>query len=307
MQPKREDSSSSKSEKDGSVRPPGADKPAAGGSGEPANKAAGLQNNNKYGSVPPLCLKSDAEVSQWILEAEQEDRRRAGGGVERVNERRRRAKRSGGCGAEDGRPETIRRYHANRRWRHRGCSFRLPVSDPIPMPTIPYDPSNQLWLRQEFRRIQGKATVKKVPKKKKRSLQVLAEDGFVVAGGCQSEDDDYDSEDDLEYNEKGEVVCPVCSLLPLEVAVDVTPRGQDTAATIVTTADDAIVAVVDCPPADAVRDAAFVIAARAAIRKTTADLFHEVCIIHVVLQYRVFSASVLTHRTPDYLYLTVMI
>ncbi|CAH1731013.1 unnamed protein product [Aphis gossypii] len=274
LQPKREDSSS-KSENEGSVRPPGAEKPVAGCSAEPANKS-GSQNKNKYGSVPPPCLKTDAEVSQWLLEAEQEDRRRAGWDPERSDERRGRNKRSGGHGAEDGRPEPISRYLANRRWRHRGCSYRLPVSDPIPMPIIPYDPSNQLWLRQEFRRIEGKATVKKVPKKKKRSMQVLAEDGFAVARGCQSDDDDYNSEDDLEYNEKGEVVCPVCSQIPLEIAVDVTPRGQDTAATILTTADDATIAVVDCPPADAVRDAAFVIAARAAIRKTSVDLLHEI-------------------------------
>lgn len=279
---KREDSSS-KSKNDGSVRPPGADKPAAGGSNEPANKA-GLQNKNKYGSIPPSRLKSDAEVSQWLLEAEQEDRRRAGLSDERSDERRVRVKRSGGLGAEDGQPEPISRYLANRRWRHRGCSYRLPVSDPIPMPIIPYDPSNQLWLRQEFRRIQGKAVVKKVSKKKRRSMKVLAEDGFVVAKGCQSDDDDdYDSEDDLEYNEKGEVLCPLCSQMPLEVAVDVTPRGQDTAATIVITADDSTIAVIDCPPADAVRDAAFVIAAKAAIRKTSIDLLHEVCIIIYII------------------------
>lgn len=274
--PKREHGSS-KSENDGSVRPPGADKPAAGGSAEPANKA-GLQNKNKYGSVPPPCLKSDAEVSQWLLEAEQEDRRLAGCDAEGSGERRGRARRSGGRGAEDGLPESSR-HPANRRWRHRGCIYQLPVSDPIPMPVIPYDPYNQLWLRQEFRRIQGnKPPVKKVPKKKRKSMQALAADGFVVAKGCQSDDDDYDSEDDLEYNEKGEVVCPICSRMPVEVGVDVTPRGQDTAATIVTTADDSIIAVVDCPPADAVHDAAFVIAARAAIRKTSVDLLHEVYI-----------------------------
>jgi len=304
--PKREDSSP-KSENNDSLRPTRVDKPACGSDerrSEPNNGS--LRNKktvDKYGFLPPMCLKSDVEVSRWILEAEQEDRRRAAEDAERNDRRQTASKRSRGYGAEDDlqskraaveRP--ISRYHASRRLRHRGCSYWLPVSEPITIPKVRYDPLDPVWRYQEQRRKQAKATEnKKVPKKDKQSMLAMAEDGFIVAND-QSDDYDYDSDDDMQYNEKGEVQCPICSQPPgpadqeLEIAVDVTPRGQYTAVTIVTTADTTT--VVAYPPADAVHDEpAFVTAVKVAIHKTSIDLIHQVCILYLYYNI-VFSTRV---------------
>jgi hypothetical protein len=175
-----------------------------------------------YGFCPPMCPKSDAEVSQWILEAEREDRR--------LNAAKREEADQLECEVQSPWPAVVR----GSALRHRGCSFRLPTSKPIAIPRLPYDPLNLRWMHQEQRRKCG-LIEKKVPKKGRKSVRALAKDGFDV-----QIPDDYDSDVDV-YDENGKLQCPICDRPPepkdeeLEIGMDVTPPGDDTAATIIVT------------------------------------------------------------------------
>lgn len=170
-----------------------------------------------------MCPKSDAEVSQWILEAEREDRR--------VNAAKREEADQLESEVQSPRPAVVVSRSAPR---HRGCSFRLPTSKPIAIPRLPYDPLSLRWMHQDQRRKCG-LVKKKVSKKGRKSVRALVEVGFDVQIS-----DDYDSDEDV-YDENGKLQCPICDRPQkpkdeeLEIGMDVTPRGDNTAATIIVT------------------------------------------------------------------------
>jgi len=156
-----------------------------------------------YGSRPPERVMSDAEVSQWLLEAEQEDRRLAA--IERAEKRRVAAEKFGLGPSTDKRPAPADHHPRF----HRGCKYRLPSADPIAIPTVPYDPLDKRWRYQDLRRRQG-SIAKKVPKKDTKALRELAENGFEI----QFFNDVEDDLDDNDFGEKDGKQCPICSLSP---------------------------------------------------------------------------------------------
>lgn len=170
----------------------------------------------KYGSRLPECPSSDTKVSQWIPEAEREVRRLT------VTERTKTCEAEQlKCDTQSLRPAIVVGRSARR---HRGCSFRLPTSELITIPTIPYDPLDLRWMHQEHRR-----QCSRVKKKEEKTMRALAKTGFDVQ--MSDDADDYDSDDDV-YNQNGQVQCSIFSRPPetedeeLEVAMDVTPHGE---------------------------------------------------------------------------------
>lgn len=171
------------------------------------------QPRTKYGSRPPECSKSDAEISQWLLEAEREDRRLAA--IEQAEKRRVAAEKSRLGPSADKLPASAVRPRF-----HRGCKYRLPSADPIAIPTIPYDPLDNRWIHQDLKR--RKASVSKIASKCSKALRELAADGFDI----QCSNDVVDDLDDNEYGEEDGKQCPICSCSPkavdqgIEIAVD---------------------------------------------------------------------------------------
>jgi len=162
------------------------------------NEGLQRQPRTKYGSRPPECSKSDAEISQWLLEAEQEDRRLAA--IEQAEKRRVAAEKFRlGPSADKLQASAV---HPRC---HRGCKYRLPSADPIAIPTIPYDPLDNRWIHQDLRR--RKASVKKIASKCSKALRELADDGFDI----QCPNDVEDDSDVNDYGEQDGKPCPICS------------------------------------------------------------------------------------------------
>lgn len=151
----------------------------------------------KYGSRPPESVRmTNAELSQWILEAEQEDRRLAT--IEQAKKCQivdEKSQRNGSGSPANNQPVANAAHLPHQR----GCKYRLPSTDPIPIPTIPYDPSNKWWLHQELRR-----RLVCFMKKTNKALCEMADDGFGIQIGNDVENGTT--------NEHGEqyVDCPAC-------------------------------------------------------------------------------------------------
>jgi len=160
----------------------------------------------RYGSQPPEGLTSDSEVSQWLLEAVKEEKRLAE--IE-MEENRRIAAEKFGSG-----PPTVKRPAPAV---HRGCKYRLPSSDPIAIPQIPYDPFDYWWFHQELRRRQvymSTITSKdlKDPKYTKvirELVDIFFEFRLLDNLECDLFDNDFGEKDDKQ--------CPICSCPPEEV------------------------------------------------------------------------------------------
>lgn len=179
------------------------------------NKGSQGRPRVKYGSQPPKCFASDAELSQWLLEAEKEDERLAE--IELAEKRRIAAEKFGS------RPSTKKQPAPAVQPRfHRGCKYRLPSTDPIAIPTFPYEPFCGRWYHQNLRRTQVLKAMK-APKKYTKFIYDLVEIGF--AFGCQN-DLEYNKVDSYDFGEKDDKQCPICSCPPeavnqeIKIAVD---------------------------------------------------------------------------------------
>ncbi|CAI6359197.1 unnamed protein product [Macrosiphum euphorbiae] len=156
----------------------------------------------RYGSQPPEGLTSDSEVSLWLLEAVKEEKRLA----EIEMEENRRILPEFGSG-----PPTVKRPAPAV---HRGCKYRLPSSDPIAIPQIPYDPFDYWWFHQELRRRQVyMSTITSKDPKYTQVIRELADIFFEFRLLDNLECDLYDND----FGEKDDKQCPICSCQPEEV------------------------------------------------------------------------------------------
>jgi len=158
-----------------------------------SEKSDNREGTRQPGSVP----MTNAELSMRILENEQEDRRQAATEPAKKHQIVDEKSQCHGSGSTvNNQPvANVHLYH------NRGCKYYLPSADPIPIPTIPYDPLDKRWQHQELRRRRGY-----LMKKTNKALCELAEDGF----GIQFLND-FDDDVENELGEQYVDYCPACS------------------------------------------------------------------------------------------------